>query len=109
MTNPTEGTQRYTTSRDLTRRRADLVFGRARVAVYLDGCFWHVCPAHGNWPRANAAWWRAKLERNVARDRETDKRLEAEGWLSLRIWEHEDPAGAASRIQTIVRSRTSQS
>src|SRR5262245_43057823 len=62
------------------RRRADLVFTRARVAVFVDGCFWHQCPIHSLAPKANAAWWREKLARNVQRDREVDSTLASAGW-----------------------------
>lgn len=88
------------------RRRADIAFPRARVAVMVDGCFWHSCPQHGTQPKENAAWWREKIECNVARDRDTDARLAAAGWVSLRIWEHEDPAEAAARISTVVAERS---
>lgn len=88
------------------RRRADLVFGRARVAVFVDGCFWHGCPLHGVKPRTNAEWWRAKLDRNRARDRDTDARLAEAGWEVLRVWEHEDPAEAAHRVRQAVAART---
>jgi len=71
------------------RRRADLVFTRARVAVFIDGCFWHRCPEHGTLPKANAAWWRAKLNRNVERDRDTDARLRDADWIVVRVWEHD--------------------
>jgi DNA mismatch endonuclease (patch repair protein) len=84
------------------RREADLVFPRARVAVFVDGCFWHGCPEHGTWPRNNAEFWRAKIEGNVRRDRDTDARLEAEGWTVVRVWEHEAPADAAQRIAEAV-------
>jgi len=84
------------------RRRADLVFAPTKLAVFVDGCFWHCCPDHGNWPRVNGAWWRAKLERNVARDKSTDERLREAGWTVVRIWEHEDPGTAAHRISVIV-------
>ncbi len=80
------------------RRRADLVFPRLRVAVYVDGCFWHRCPEHGNVPRANGAYWQPKLERNVARDRAVDAALSQAGWRVLRAWEHELPAEVADRV-----------
>lgn len=81
------------------RRRADLVFPRRRVAVYVDGCFWHRCPQHATDPKNNAEWWAAKLAANVARDRNTDAALAAAGWTVVRIWEHENPAEAADRVQ----------
>lgn len=87
------------------RSRADVVFGPARVAVYVDGCFWHACSIHGTTPKNNRAWWQEKLSANVARDRLNDERLEAAGWLSLRVWEHEDPDAAASRVERAVSSR----
>jgi DNA mismatch endonuclease (patch repair protein) len=87
------------------RREADIVFTRSRVAIFVDGCFWHGCPQHGSWPRANAEWWRAKIENNRARDRDTDTRLTAEGWISLRVWSHETPEEAANRIATVVAER----
>ncbi|MBY4227017.1 very short patch repair endonuclease [Rhodococcus sp. 06-1460-1B] len=80
------------------RRRADLVFPRRKVAVYVDGCFWHSCPVHATKPRNNAQWWADKLAANVARDRDTDTRLIEEGWRVVRIWEHEDPVVAAQRV-----------
>jgi len=80
------------------RRRADLVFSRARIAVFVDGCFWHSCPVHATSPKSNAQWWRYKLERTVERDRETDMALTAAGWLVVRVWEHEDPKHAAQRV-----------
>lgn len=86
-------------------RRADLLFRNARVAVFVDGCFWHVCPRHATWPKANAAWWRRKLLGNEARDRDTDRRLRSAGWRVVRVWEHEDPVRAAARIVRVVRSR----
>lgn len=87
------------------RRRADVVFGPARVAVYLDGCFWHGCPDHGNQPRTNSAYWKAKLERNRARDADTGARLAAAGWQVVRAWEHEDVTVVAARVQAAVRAR----
>jgi len=87
------------------RCRADLVFPSARVAVFIDGCFWHGCPEHGRRPRENAAYWTAKLARNVARDRHHDALLAAEGWLVLRAWEHEAPSAVASRVAEAVTAR----
>ncbi len=81
------------------RRRADLVFPRRRIAVYVDGCFWHCCPDHATYPKNNAEWWAEKLAGNVARDRETDAALAAAGWQVIRIWEHEDAILAADRVQ----------
>jgi DNA mismatch endonuclease (patch repair protein) len=86
------------------RRRADLVFTKAHVAVYVDGCFWHRCPIHATSPKANSEWWREKLDANVRRDRDTDRRLAEAGWSVVRVWEHEDPAAAADRIEAAVRS-----
>ncbi|HWA66694.1 MAG TPA: very short patch repair endonuclease [Mycobacteriales bacterium] len=87
-----------------SRRRADVVFMRARVAVFVDGCFWHCCPVHGTSPKANADWWSAKLAANVRRDRDTDARLREEGWTVVRVWEHEDMAVAAEAIGARVKS-----
>lgn len=87
----------------MPRRRADILFPRRRVAVFIDGCFWHGCPEHGTWPQANAVWWREKLGRNVARDRETDMVLQSLEWTVLRAWEHEDPDVVTARIITIVQ------
>ena len=83
--------------------RADLVFGPAKVAVYVDGCFWHSCPAHGTMPRANEAYWQAKLARNQERDATVNVTLAEAGWTVVRIWEHEDPEAAADRVEAAVR------
>jgi DNA mismatch endonuclease, patch repair protein len=87
------------------RRRADIVFARQKVAVFVDGCFWHRCPEHGTSPRANARWWDEKLQRNVDRDRDTDERLRDAGWGVVRIWEHEDAMAAVDRIEYVLRER----
>lgn len=87
-------------------RRADVVFRRARVAVFVDGCFWHGCPTHGTWPKANEQFWRAKILANIERDADTNGRLRDRGWLVIRVWEHEDPSAAATRIARRVRSRS---
>lgn len=80
------------------RRRADIVFRSAKVAVFVDGCFWHGCPIHGTWPKANSEWWRQKIERNKQRDTETDQRLAEAGWRVIRVWEHDDLTEAAQRV-----------
>ena len=90
------------------RRSADLLFVGPKVAVFVDGCFWHLCPEHGNLPKSNAEWWTAKLERNVERDRDTDSRLQEAGWTVIRIWEHEllgNRAGVADRVERAVQRR----
>lgn len=86
------------------RRTADIVFSRARVAVFVDGCFWHGCPEHATAPKTNAEWWTTKLARNVERDRETDALLAAAGWSVIRVWEHELPGEAAERVQALVEA-----
>lgn len=87
----------------LPRRRADVLFSRAKVAVFVDGCFWHGCPEHKTAPTSNGEWWAAKLARNVERDRETDAHLRSLGWTVLRIWEHEDIEYVATDIEQVVR------
>lgn len=79
--------------------RPDVVFTRAKVAVFVDGCFWHCCPAHGNKPAANSDYWSPKLARNVARDRVVDMALAEAGWTVVRAWEHEQPRDVAERVQ----------
>ena len=83
--------------------RADIVFPRARLAVFVDGCFWHRCPDHGVMPDKNRDYWQAKLERNVARDRRNDEALEEAGWRVVRVWEHEDVETAADRLASVAR------
>lgn len=85
------------------RRRADLVFPRVRVAVFVDGCFWHGCPKHHTVAKTNAAFWAEKVRLNRSRDLETTETLMRSGWMVLRIWEHEDVMGAADRIEAAVR------
>ncbi|MGW4030445.1 very short patch repair endonuclease [Streptomyces sp. NPDC004838] len=84
------------------RRTADLVFSKLKVAVFLDGCFWHGCPDHHSKPAANAGYWSEKVRRNRERDAETDQMLRDAGWIPIRIWEHEDPSVAADLIASIV-------
>lgn len=85
-------------------RRADIVFTKARVAVFVDGCFWHGCPRHGSVPKRNRQWWVEKLKANRRRDMDTVASLEAAGWVVLRFWEHEEPASAADQVVQAVRS-----
>ena len=87
------------------RSRPDIVFGPSRVAVFVDGCFWHRCPDHGTFPTNNREWWGAKLDGNVARDRQADRQLEEAGWSVLRFWEHEDPEQAATIVADCVEVR----
>ncbi|MEU8347786.1 very short patch repair endonuclease [Spirillospora sp. NPDC048832] len=87
------------------RRTADLVFTKVKVAVFMDGCFWHGCPQHHTKSATNAAYWADKVERNRERDAETDRLLREAGWTVIRIWEHEDPTEAASRIASKVAER----
>ncbi|MGW5635888.1 very short patch repair endonuclease [Streptomyces sp. NPDC003832] len=87
------------------RRSVDIAFTRQKVAVFLDGCFWHSCPDHATSPKANADWWRTKLDRNTTRDRETTEHLSALGWVVLRFWEHEVPDAVAKRVRDVVANR----
>lgn len=103
------GGLRYRVDREIlvgTRWRADIAFITARVAVFVDGCFWHSCPRHKTSPKANAAWWAAKLAQNRRRDTHTNRRLRRAGWHVERVWEHEVPAAVAARIARIVRERS---
>lgn len=86
------------------RLRADLVFTRAKVAVFIDGCFWHGCPQHHTVAKRNAEFWAAKVAGNRARDERVTTLLNDAGWTVLRFWEHEDPAGVAARIADAVRA-----
>ncbi|MCA4736186.1 very short patch repair endonuclease [Mycobacterium avium] len=84
------------------RRTADLVFTRRRVAVFIDGCFWHGCPEHHRQPSTNSGYWSAKVRRNRQRDATTNEALAAAGWTVLRFWAHEPPAGVAGAIRAAV-------
>ncbi len=90
-------------------RRADLVFTRARVAVFVDGCFWHGCPEHHSVAKANAQFWAEKVRRNRERDSETDRLLHAAGWIVLRAWEHTDARQVALAIGQMVQGALPQS
>lgn len=82
----------------MPRRRIDVAFTKTKVAVLIDGCFWHGCPEHATQPKANAEWWRTKLDRNMARDLETTEHLTAEGWTVLRFWEHTPAEKVAATV-----------
>jgi DNA mismatch endonuclease (patch repair protein) len=86
-------------------READIVFTSAKVAIFVDGCFWHECPIHGSIPVSNHEWWKTKLDRNKDRDIETNEFLRAAGWVVVRIWEHDDYCLAADMINKIVTQR----
>lgn len=86
----------------MPRRTIDIVFTKAKVAIFLDGCFWHGCPEHATHPKANAEWWRSKLDKNIARDLETTEHLQAAGWTVLRYWEHEVPSVVAEEVRGAV-------
>lgn len=89
-------------------RRADLVFTRAKVAVFIDGCYWHGCPQHGTTARTNSGYWGPKIQRNRERDADTDTLLLQAGWEVLRFWEHETPTDVAARIITVVKGTESR-
>lgn len=88
------------------RSRAGIVFTKQRIAVFIDGCFWHGCPIHATIPKRNADYWRPKLLRNIERDHETTQKLESFGWVVLRFWEHEDVALIVTTIATSWSERT---
>ncbi|WP_407655876.1 very short patch repair endonuclease [Capillimicrobium parvum] len=86
--------------------RPDISFPRSRTAVFIDGCFWHVCPEHGTRPRRNQEYWAPKLQRNVERDRRVDRALANAGWIVARYWEHQDPTTVARAITRLVTERS---
>ena len=84
------------------RVQADIVFPRQRVAVFVDGCYWPGCPEHCRMPTRNAEYWQAKIARNRARDKRTNKALTGNGWCVLRVWEHEAPEQGAARVRAVL-------
>ena len=90
------------------RRTADILFPRARVAVYLDGCFWHGCPLHSRVAKVNTAYWSAKIAGNRLRDAETDSLLTLRGWNVLRFWEHENVSEVVALIEFTVRGKVAR-
>lgn len=91
-----------------TRVRPDIVFPSARVAVFVDGCYWHGCAQHKTLPKTNTEFWSRKISRNIERDREVDRALRDEGWLVLRFWEHDDPTAVCDAIEEAVRRRVTR-
>lgn len=90
------------------RRTADMVFRPIRVAVFVDGCFWHGCDQHFVPPKTNPDYWREKIGGNMRRDRETDARLADAGWLVLRFWEHQPTGECAEAVVAAVRERRAE-
>ena len=86
------------------RRQADVAFTRRKVAVFVDGCWWHGCDVHYRPPKANADWWIAKVQGNRVRDADTDRRLVEIGWTVVRVWAHEDPVAVADRVERTVKN-----
>jgi len=84
------------------RRTIDIAFPRRKVAVFVDGCFWHGCPLHGRHVKTNEEWWTRKVDRNRERDRDTDALLREQGWLVVRVWEHEETQAAVDRVREAV-------
>ena len=91
------------------RVRPDIAFTARRLAVFVDGCFWHCCPEHGNQPAANTWYWEPKLRRNVERDRVADTALGHSGWTVIRLWEHESLDEAVAAVVGALASRTAAS
>lgn len=86
-------------------RRADIVFQFAKVAILVDGCFWHGCPIHGTQAKANAEFWKNKIKQNQIRDEDTNKQFKKAGWRVVRVWEHENPEKASQKIYNIIMAR----
>ena len=95
---------RYRTNHPGLPGRPDIAFTKVRLAVFVDGCFWHRCPEHGVLPKNNREWWQAKLQRNVERDREKDAALVALNWHVCHFWEHENPERVADEISRLWRA-----
>lgn len=101
---------RYSLQRPIpqSRRTIDIALVRYRVAVFVDGCFWHRCPTHGSTPKNNIEWWTHKLESNRRRDLETNQILKSQGWKVVRVWEHETANSAADRIERVVHGKAAR-
>lgn len=90
---------------NLRQRTIDIAFTRARVAIFVDGCFWHGCPLHATQPKTNAAWWQAKIEGNRRRDENTNQVLAAADWVVIRVWEHESINEAVETVCAALQTR----
>lgn len=90
------------------RRVSDIAFPRLKIAIFVDGCFWHGCPEHASWPKQNAEFWKQKIETNRLRDANTNERLRSIGWTVLRFWEHESPIKAADTIVRLIATTRSK-
>jgi DNA mismatch endonuclease (patch repair protein) len=84
--------------------KPDIVFPRHRVAVFVDGCFWHGCPEHSVRPKTNSQFWKDKLEKNIARDRRTSASLTNEGWTVVRFWEHEIKGNIPDVVERVIQA-----
>jgi DNA mismatch endonuclease (patch repair protein) len=89
-------------------RKADIVFRSAKVAIFVDGCFWHGCPIHGTQAKANAEFWQNKIRQNQLRDLDTNEKLKKAGWKVIRVWEHEEQEKIAKRISNTIAKRQKQ-
>ena len=96
---------RYRLHRKELPGKPDIALGPSKVAVFVDGCYWHNCPEHGTIPKNNSEWWKEKFQRNRERDSRNDALLREMGWLPIHVWEHEDPDEAACKIGGIVKNR----
>lgn len=86
--------------------RPDVVFTKQRIAIFIDGCFWHGCPVHGTTPATNQAYWGPKIEENRQRDARNTRELAADGWTVIRVWEHEQPPWLVERVHAAMRRMT---
>jgi len=99
------GERGYRLQRRIQRASPDIVIPRAKLAVYVDGCYWHGCEAHGTTPKSNGQAWKDKFAANRSRDADTDARLVEAGWTVMRFWEHEDPVESAAKVLAAVRGQ----
>lgn len=90
------------------RREADIVFRKMKIAVFIDGCFWHGCPQHKKVIKTHRLWWERKISKTKERDMDTDEKLQSFGWTVIRIWEHENPEEAAGRILKALKTQNDQ-